>query len=212
MVDLKLGRYGACIFNRDQPVSDTVITICPLNKNATRYMKHLGTKCVDLSLQTPASCAAFNGTWVYPSTDPSSCEEKACLEPLPDKVYGLIYLFGFSTKPFNSCIGDESNWTKVNTWESAHWADPTIRGLNWTAKNFQSVDVTDIRLRFNVKIYKYIVDGTLGAGFGSVASSAALCDFSSTKAALETVTCDCYGGTGQCFANELVPLVISTIQ
>jgi hypothetical protein len=124
-------------------------------------------------------------------------------------VYGLLYLFGFSTKTKQNCVGEESSWKSVNSWENAHWAEPTIRPLNWTAYAFQNVDISGLRLRFYTKMYKFIVDGTLGADVGIVTSSSALCDFSSTKAILETVTCDCYGGTGDCFSNnQLVPQVV----
>jgi hypothetical protein len=71
------------------------------------------------------------------------------------------------------------------------------------------VDKLDTRLRFDGKVYNLLVDSNLGSDFGGVATTEALCDFSSTKAALETVSCDCHGGTGNCFKIDfVVPIVL----
>jgi hypothetical protein len=221
LIDLKTGRWGACIFNLSAPISDTVITVCPKMKNSTRYMKAFGANCVDTSILIPKVCSSFGGKWNNPYTDKSSCQNKAsldnssnntkqgCREPLPDKTYGLLYTFGYSPKPNDTCVGNEGTWAYQFNWETASWVNPIKRKLSWTAHTLEPVDETGTRLQFNAKFYKTVVDMSLGANIGSTTSSAALCDFSSTKAALETVTCDCYGGNGDCFDNNLaVPLVV----
>ena len=134
---------------------------------------------------------------------------QGCYEPLPDKTYGLLNTYGFSTKNQSSCVGEDRTWKEIYTWTKGSWVLPIIRQLDRIEHAVLPLDEVGPRIQFNSKIYKTIVDMSLGANIGSTTSSAALCDFSSTKAALETVTCDCYGGTGSCFKdNLLVPVVV----
>jgi hypothetical protein len=184
--------------------------MCPIGYDG-RYMKHYGAKCLDLSIMTPSLCKSRSGKWINPSTTKQQCEKRDCYEPLPDKTYGLLYAFGFSEKSNDSCVGSGSKNALWYPWEKAFWVPSIIRAkeLNWTEHSFENIDETGTRVLFNSKFYKTVVDKSLGASIVSTTSSAALCDFSSTKAVLDTVTCDCYGGNGECFNNDLlVPLVV----
>lgn len=173
-------------------------------------MKHWRTKCIDTSVLTPLQCKQRSGRWIYPTLGKAACESPRCYEPLPDKTYGLIYAWGWSDKPTNTCLGLGSSQKQPAIFSKGIWNTPIYRSnVTWTAHAMVNIDEMDTRILFNSKFYKTVVDKSLGANIGSTTSSAALCDFSSTRAVLESVTCDCYGGNGDCFNNNLlVPLSV----
>jgi hypothetical protein len=177
-----------------------------LQKKGTRYCTHLGILCVDPSLPTPYDCAKYNGTWFTPAITKDSCQKQACRDVMPDKTYGSLYVYAQTLIDKKDCAGIEVN---LFAWEQAVWAQPTIRSLNWTQNFVDFPDKLADRIKFNELVYPFMMNTVLGSSVKSVASSEALCDFSSTGAVLETVTCDCYGGNGDCFSNDfLVPIVV----
>ena len=106
------------------------------------------------------------------------------------------------------CVDPLATWTNVWTWESARWVQPTIRNASWTPTLFDFTETFDLRVFPAYGVFQSLVDTSLGAEVGTTTTTNALCDFSNVQTALQSLTCDCYGGENCFSSDQLVPVLV----
>ncbi|EFA74821.1 hypothetical protein PPL_11854 [Heterostelium album PN500] len=169
---------------------------------------------------SPLGCFSFNYTML---SDPNACVQSGgsvwtrsktkseCLSKYGCLGYEMTDSFAppgtkrFNTKNQQDCLAAGEEWTNLFTWSPSKWSPATPVRLKWLPASKQVTTFTHYGSTFNfLKFMQALIQATQQR-LSEIYRSELLCLISNTKSTLESISCTCAGGSGQCFPEQETP-------